>query len=213
MDPENTPVENNIEPTNTENTPFDTPTHNVPLPPFPTDKSPTILSQIGGAIKETLETIIPAIVIALLINLFLAQATKVYGQSMEPNLHTNERLIVEKVSYKFHSPQRDDIVVIKVQSASKELLIKRIIGLPGETVEVKNGTVFINGQPLDEPYLARQTLGRYGPLQVPADYVFVMGDNRNASNDSRSFGPVAFDQIVGKAWVSYWPPDEAGVVH
>jgi len=220
MNTENTPAENNIEPTNPEGTPFDTPANNVPLPPFPTEdapppaeKSPTVLNQIGGAIKETLETIIPAIIIALLINLFLAQATKVYGQSMEPNLHTNERLIVEKVSYKLHTPQRGDIVVVKVQSASKELLIKRIIGLPGDTIEVKNGMVFINGEPLDEPYLARQTLGRYGPIQVPANHVFVMGDNRNASNDSRSFGPVAFDKIVGKAWVSYWPLDEAGIVH
>lgn len=194
---------------------------NVPMPPFaseiansvPEKKEPTIIDQIGGAIKETLETIIPAIVIALLINLFLAQATKVYGQSMEPNLHTNERLIVEKVSYKFHSPVRDDIVVVKVESASKELLIKRIIGLPGETVQVQNGQVLINGLPLDEPYLARPTLGTYGPIQVPTDHVFVMGDNRNASNDSRAFGPVAFDKIVGRAWVSYWPLEEAGMVH
>ncbi len=220
MNIENTPAENNIEPTNPEGAPFDAPATDAPLPPFPPESpgaaansSPTIINQIGGAIKETLETIIPAIIIALLINLFLAQATKVYGQSMEPNLHTNERLIVEKVSYKLHAPQRGDIVVVKVQSASKELLIKRIIGLPGDTIEVKNGMVFINGEPLDEPYLARQTLGRYGPIQVPDSHVFVMGDNRNASNDSRSFGPVAFDKIVGKAWISYWPLDEAGIVH
>ncbi len=191
-----------------------------PLPPFAEELSggetpppPSAWKQVGGAIKETLETIIPAIIIALLINLFLAQATRVYGQSMEPNLHTDERLIVEKVSYKLHPPQRDDIVVLKVRDEAKELLIKRVIGLPGETVEVRDGKVLINGEPLDEPYLARPTLGRYGPTVVPPEHVFVMGDNRNASNDSRAFGPVSYNHIIGKAWVSYWPPSEAGLIH
>ncbi len=193
----------------------------VQMPPFAAETpppetppaEPSVWRQVGGAIKETLETIIPAIVIALLINLFLAQATRVYGQSMEPNLHTNERLIVEKVTYKLHSPVRDDIIVLKVRDDAKELLIKRVIGLPGDTVEVRDGKVYINGQMLDEPYLARSTLGRYGPTVVPAQHVFVMGDNRNASNDSRAFGPVSYHNIVGKAWVSYWPPSEAGLVH
>lgn len=190
-----------------------------PLPPFAEELSggetppPSAWKQVGGAIKETLETIIPAIIIALLINLFLAQATRVYGQSMEPNLHTDERLIVEKVSYKLHPPQRDDIIVLKVRDEAKELLIKRVIGLPGETVEVRDGKVLINGEPLDEPYLARPTLGRYGPTVVPPEHVFVMGDNRNASNDSRAFGPVSYNHIIGKAWVSYWPPSEAGLIH
>ncbi len=192
----------------------------APLPPFAEELSgmetppkPSAWGQVGSAIKETLETIIPAIIIALLINLFLAQATRVYGQSMEPNLHTDERLIVEKVTYKLHPPQRDDIIVLKVRDDAKELLIKRVIGLPGETVEVRDGKVYINGKPLDEPYLARPTLGRYGPTVVPPEHVFVMGDNRNASNDSRAFGPVSYDHIIGKAWLSYWPPSEAGLIH
>jgi len=189
-----------------------------PLPPFeesapPPPPEPSAWAQIGGAIKETLETIIPAIIIALLINLFLAQATRVYGQSMEPNLHTDERLIVEKVSYKIHPPDRHDIIVLKVRDDAKELLIKRVIGLPGETVEIKEGHVYVDGQMLDEPYLARPTMGRYGPTVVPPLHVFVLGDNRNASNDSRAFGAIPYENIVGKAWVSYWPPEDVGMVH
>jgi signal peptidase I len=158
------------------------------------------------------ETVLPAIVIAVLINLFLAQATRVYGHSMEPNLHTDQRLVVEKVSYRIHGPHRGDVVVIRMPERGPELLIKRVIGLPGETIEVRDGSVYINGQPLNEPYLTHQTSGSYGPTLIPEGQVFVMGDNRNASNDSRVFGPVPVDRIVGRAWVSYWPPEFFGLV-
>jgi signal peptidase I len=158
------------------------------------------------------ETVLPAIVIAVLINLFLAQATRVYGSSMEPNLHTDQRLVVEKVSYRLHGPRRGDVVVLRLPERGPELLIKRIIGLPGETIEVRNGTVYINDQPLEEPYTVRSANGSYGPTIVPEGNVFVMGDNRGASNDSRVFGPVPLERVVGRAWVSYWPLELLGVV-
>jgi signal peptidase I len=158
------------------------------------------------------ETVLPAIVIAVLINLFLAQATRVYGSSMEPNLHTDQRLVVEKVSYHLHSPRRGDVVVIRMPERGPELLIKRVIALAGETIEVRDGVVHIDGQPLDEDYLVRKTTGTYGPTTVPGGHVFVMGDNRGASNDSRIFGPVTLDRVVGRAWVSYWPIETLGVV-
>lgn len=159
------------------------------------------------------ETLLPAVVIALLINVFLAQATRVYGQSMEPTLHTDQRLVIEKVSYYFHIPNRGDIVVLRPAEKGGEMLIKRVIGLPGETLEIRDGLVYINGQPLNEPYLATKPRGNYGPVVIPPDHVFVMGDNRNFSNDSRSFGPVPIERIVGRAWVSYWPPQWVGFVH
>jgi signal peptidase I len=165
------------------------------------------------AFREVLETVLPAILIALLINVFIGQATRVEGQSMEPNLHTNQRLVVEKVSYRFHGPQRFDVVVIKMPSQGDELLIKRVIGLPGETVEIRDGTVYINGAALDEPHAQGDTSTRHNAsVMVPPLHVFVMGDNRNHSNDSRSFGPVPIENIVGRAWVSYWPPEEVGLV-
>lgn len=166
-------------------------------------------------LREILETMIPAVIIALLINLLLAQATRVYGQSMEPNLHTDQRLVVEKISYNrwwpVRGPQRGDVVVFHVDPDS-DLLIKRVIGLPGDRVEIRSGQVIINGDPLDEPYITRPTYGDYGPVDVPPLHIFVLGDNRGFSNDSRAFGALPLDSIIGRAWISYWPPGQWGVV-
>jgi signal peptidase I len=164
-------------------------------------------------IREILETVVPAVMIALLINLFMAQATRVYGQSMEPSLHTNQRLIVEKLSYHLHPPRRGDVVVLKLNHDNSELLIKRVIGLPGEEIAIKEGRVFINGTPLEEPYLDQFTAGQMAPQMVPPLYVFVLGDNRGFSNDSRSFGMVDFSDIVGRAWFSYWPLEQFGTLY
>jgi signal peptidase I len=166
-------------------------------------------------LREILETMIPAVIIALLINLLLAQATRVYGQSMEPNLHTDQRLVVEKISYNrwwpLGGPQRGDVVVFRVDPDS-DLLIKRVIGLPGDRVEIRSGQVSINGELLDEPYLSGPTYGDYGPVDVPPLHILVLGDNRGFSNDSRAFGPLPLDSVIGRAWFSYWPPDQWGLV-
>ena len=184
------------------------------------EPEPSFLKKVLHLIREVLETVVPAVLIALLINLFLAQATRVYGQSMEPNLHTDQRLIVEKLSYNaflrhylgFDGPDRGDVVVIRLRTQHDELLIKRVIGLPGDVVEVRDGQVFVNGEPLYEPYLAVKTSGVYGPTTVPPLHIFVLGDNRGSSNDSRSFGTISLKDVVGRAWFSYWPPDQAGFI-
>ena len=103
-------------------------------------------------------------------------------------------------------------MVISLGSQSGELLIKRVIGLPGDVVEIHNNQVYVNNAPLDEPYLATITTGYYGPVIVPPLHIFVMGDNRNYSNDSRNFGAVPLKQVVGRAWFSYWPPEQVGFV-
>jgi signal peptidase I len=165
-------------------------------------------------LREVLETVLPALLIALLINVFIGQATRVEGQSMEPSLHTNQRLVVEKVSYRLHGPDRFDVVVIRAPGQGDDLLIKRVIGLPGETVEIRGGHVYINGELLKEDYVTQETRpGRETTVLVPPLYVFVLGDNRNHSNDSRSFGSVPIENIVGRAWLSYWPTDLIGLVH
>jgi signal peptidase I len=158
-------------------------------------------------------TLIPAVIIALLIHVFLAQATRVYGQSMEPNLHTDQRLVIEKLSHHFHGPRRGDVIVIHDPGGSPELLIKRVIGLPGERITITDGRVYIDGTPLDEPYLAQPTQGNGRSWIVPPLNVFVMGDNRSASRDSRIFGPVPLDQIVGHAVLRYWPPEQIGFLN
>jgi len=175
-----------------------------------TGKRKTALRMVLEWLSEGVETILPAVLIAVLINLFLAQATRVYGQSMEPSLHSDQRLVVEKLSYNFHEPRRGDIVVLKVSQAGSGLLIKRVIGLPGEKVETKGGKVYINEQPLEEPYISPQPQRDMGAIVVPPGHVFVLGDNRGFSNDSRSFGPVPLENIVGRAWFSYWPLDQIG---
>ncbi|MCG3211005.1 MAG: Signal peptidase I T [Anaerolineae bacterium] len=182
---------------------------------------PSVIKRLLRLTREVLETIVPAVLIALLINLFMAQATRVYGQSMEPSLHTDQRLIVEKLSYNrflrqtlgLEGPQRGNVVVISLESQNNELLIKRVIGLPGDTIEVRDNRVFVNNRPLNEPYVADITAGYYGPIVVPPLHIFVLGDNRNFSNDSRNFGTIPLKDVVGRAWFSYWPPDQIGFVH
>ena len=181
----------------------------------PLEARPTLGHYLARGVRYFFETIIPAIIIALIINLFLAQATRVYGQSMEPSLHSNQRLVVEKLSYNpwvhLRSPQRGDVVVVRIEGNS-EPLIKRVIGLPGDWIQVTDGQVYANGVRLTEPYIAQPTFGDFGPVDVPPLSLFVMGDNRNFSNDSRSFGAVPMSQVVGRAWFSYWPPELWGSV-
>jgi signal peptidase I len=183
----------------------------VPVPPA----TPKLKERhwLAALLLDLGSTLIPAVIIALLIHVFLAQATRVYGQSMEPDLHTNQRLVIEKLSHHFHGPRRGDVIVIHDPGGTPELLIKRVIGLPGERVTVADGRVYIDGTLLDEPYLAQPTQGSGRSWIVPPLHVFVMGDNRGASRDSRIFGPVPLDQIVGHAVLRYWPPEQIGILN
>jgi signal peptidase I len=169
-------------------------------------------SLLWRLLREVVETVIPAILIAIFITLFLAQATQVYGQSMEPNLHAGQRLIVEKISYRFHPPHRGDIIVLRLPEQRGNFLIKRVIGLPGETIETHDQQVFIDGDPIGESYLRQPIPYSMSPRRIPDDSVFVLGDNRGFSNDSRSFGPVALSNVIGRAWIRYWPPEQAGLI-
>lgn len=183
-----------------------------PLPPITDNSSLAFMRALARhLLRDLLGTVVPAILIAILINLYLAQGTYVHGQSMEPNLHTAQRLMIEKISHRFHLPYRGDIVVIDVD-ASELPLIKRVIALPGETIQIKDNQIYIDGRLLIEPYLDQVRQQDFGPLTVPDGHIFVMGDNRSASNDSRYFGPVSTEQIIGRAWLSYWPVEDIHLV-
>lgn len=162
----------------------------------------------GFVLRELAQVLFPALLLALTIHLFLAQATIVYGRSMEPNLHERQRLIVDKFTYRFfHAPRRSDIVVIKLPDM-EELLVKRIVGLPYETIAIENGIVYINGEALPEPFPHGTYLQNIPPRPLgPLEY-FVLGDNRGNSNDSRVFGPIMRDDIKGRVWFRYWPLTE-----
>jgi len=164
-----------------------------------------------SVVREMLESIIPAILIAVLLNLFVVQPTKVRGESMEPTLHTNEYLLVEKISYRLHPPRRGDVVVFKYPRDEAENFIKRVIAVPGDTVEIVSGRVYINGQPIVEPYLLQLPRENMPPTTIPEGKLFVLGDNRLNSNDSRAFGMVTLEEVVGRAWLRYWPLNEVSL--
>jgi len=168
--------------------------------------------KIREALWELLSSFLIAIILALLIVLFVAQTAKVEGISMMPSFHNNERIVVEKISYDRHPPQRGDVVVVKSPIDPQMRLIKRVIGLPGETIAVHDGLVFINNKPLVEPYLTQNTNGYLAPRRIPPLHYFLMGDNRNMSLDSRMFGPVDRDAIIGRVWMAYWPPADIGII-
>ncbi len=159
-------------------------------------------------LRELLDTFLPAIVIVLVVNLLLAQPRTVHGQSMEPCLHENERVIIDLVSLRWREPRRGEIIVLRLPNRRSDPLIKRVIGLPGDTVAIRGGKVLVNEEVLNEPYLDQITLGRMPAKVVPEAHVFVLGDNRGASNDSRYFGMVPYETVLGRAWLRYWPPSE-----
>lgn len=174
---------------------------------------------LGALFLDTLQTVVLAAAIFMLTYLFLVQPHEVKGNSMYPNFHDGERLLTDKVSYRFNQPRRGDIIVFRAPPDRVKDFIKRIIALPGETVSVKEGQVFVNGNALDEFYLSKTINTEVGAfLSEDREYTLgnneyiVMGDNRDHSSDSRSWGPVKRDEIVGKAWLIYWPPQKIGII-
>lgn len=135
------------------------------------------------------------------------------SESMIPTLQVWDRLLINKLAYDFTGPNRGDIVLFESPAAAKDPLIKRVVGLPGETIELRSGTLYVNDEPHEEPYLIeRHSNGRsYGPQKIPEGHFFVMGDNRSNSFDSRFFGPVPEEHLIGESLVRFWPPTRAGV--
>jgi len=161
--------------------------------------------------RDIVETAVLTLAVSIAVHAGI-QSRQVEGSSMEPTLHTDERVLVNKLAYwSFGQPERGDVVVFHAWSQQEDF-IKRVIGLPGDTVEIKDNRVFVNAAPLDEPYLDQPTSGQEGPVRVGTDEVFVMGDNRGNSSDSRLYGPLPRAQIVGKAWLRYWPFRLAGAI-
>ncbi len=169
---------------------------------------------------EGLQTIGLSVALALGIRQFVAEARYIPSESMTPTLLKNDRLVIEKLSYRFQEPQRGDIVVfwppseIVPAGQKRDAFIKRIVGLPGDTVEVTNGRVVINGEVQNERYIQAPPNYEQEPLTIPPDSYFVLGDNRNASYDSHAWDIarpfVPEDQIIGKAVVRFWPPTRLG---
>src|SRR5690554_5392459 len=179
--------------------------------------------------REILEVIIPALILFLVIRAFLFEARYVPSPSMHPTIMVWDRFLVEKVTYRFREPKRGEIVVFRppaqVLKMMKEIpvpntplqtqdFIKRIIGLPGETIWIREGTVYIDGQPLAEDYISpdREPLYEFGPVRIPADHYLMLGDNRNQSWDGHNWGFVPRKNIIGRAFWRFWPLNRMGPI-
>ncbi len=194
--------------------------------PYPGRKT----GNMRALIRELIETVILALLIFMTLQ-FSVQNFRVEGPSMTPTVEGGQYLLVNKAVYfhlnpadvkrwlpfidvddednvvPFHQPRRGEIIVFKFPRDESRDFVKRVIGVPGDTVEVRDGQVFIDGEPLDEPYIQKPDEANMDPFVVPPGEYFVMGDNRRFSNDSRDWGSVPENNIIGRAWVSYWPLD------
>lgn len=172
------------------------------------------MGAMKAEIREYIEALVIAVVLAGLIIVFVAQSFLVHGSSMEPTLVEGQRLLVDKITYRLRPPERGEIIVFQYPADPSRKFIKRVIGVPGDVVQIFGHRLYLNGRPVHEPYINGPIFDSFGPFTVPEGHVFVLGDNRNNSDDSRfpDVGPVPLDMIVGVARVAYWPPARMGVV-
>lgn len=185
--------------------------------PSPVDRPPAHQEHRRSTTRNVVEwvaVVVGAVVVALLVKTFLVQAFRIPSESMVPTLEQGDRVLVNKLSYRLHDIHRGDVVVFtrppELQGGPGEPddLIKRVIGLPGDTLVARDGSMYVNGRKLEEPYLpaGTSTTNLDQPVKVPEGQIFVMGDNRTNSQDSRFFGPVPQSTVVGRAFLVMWPP-------
>lgn len=176
---------------------------------------PVLRRERGSSLLSSLVEVViivgTAFVLALLIQQFVVKPFYIPSESMENTLLKGNRVLVNRFVYRFTDPKPGDVVVFHPPSSPKEDYIKRVVAVAGDTVAVRDGRLYVNGVPKDEPYLKQQFIeGTFPEEKVPADSFWAMGDNRNQSGDSRKFGPVKIDKILGKAFMIYWPVTRIG---
>ncbi|HSW40522.1 MAG TPA: signal peptidase I [Acidobacteriota bacterium] len=165
-------------------------------------------------VRSWFRDILAAIAVAVFIVIFVVQPVKVEGTSMQPQLIDQERIFVNRFIYQFTDISRGDVVVFWYPRDRNKSFIKRVMGVPGDEIEIRNGLVFVNGQVTNEPYIKPEfrDFRSFRKVVVPTGHYYVLGDHRNSSNDSRNWGLVDQRLIYGKAFFSYWPVDQAGIV-
>ncbi len=160
---------------------------------------------VAALLKEVGQTLLLALLLALLIRGFLVETYLVYGPSMEPSLHEGERLLVNKLVYRFRDPSPGEIVVFNEPGNNGRNLVKRVVAVSGQKMEIKDGDVFVDGDRMSEKYVISASNDSLSAHEVPDETVFVMGDNRGNSLDSRYFGPVPHEYVRGRAFIIFWP--------
>lgn len=178
-----------------------------------------LLAGVGVFFLDIIETVVVALALFVVVYLFLFQPHQVKGNSMYPNFYDGEYILTDKISYRLGLPKRGDVIVFKAPKNEEVDYIKRIIGLPGDEVKVSTGLVYVNNKKLNEDYLPTDYVTSSGSFlsedalgKVPEGQYFVLGDNRNHSSDSREWGFVKKDEIIGKAFFRYWPVNRIGTV-
>ncbi len=175
------------------------------------------LKSIGLFFLDFIEVLVTSFAIFVVVYLIFFQPHKVRGVSMMPNFQDNEHLLTDKITYRFRKPKRGEIVIFRSPTNEDYDYIKRIIGLPGEKISLENNEIYIDNKKLNEPYLDKKTEGGQflqngETIAIPENQYFMIGDNRDKSSDSRSWGFVPKENIIGKAWFRYWPPQRVGFV-
>jgi signal peptidase I len=178
------------------------------------NEAPPVASNFHREVRLWARDLLLFICFAVVIIIFLYQPVKVEGTSMAPLISDQERIFINKMVYRFEPISRGDVVVFWYPNDRTKSFIKRVVGLPGEIVEIRQGRVYVDEKSLEEPYVLPAYLdsNNFGPVRVPAHQYFLMGDHRDSSNDSRMFGPVPVDYIYGKAVFAYWPMDHFGTL-
>jgi signal peptidase I len=184
-----------------------------------------VTKKIGSFFTDLMETLVISASIFLIVYLFFVQPHQVNGQSMVPNFQSGEYVLTDKVTFRMRDPQRGEVIVFHAPKAAHCAegtgcdFIKRILAVPGDTLEVKNNAIYINGQLLPEPYIPADfkilpgTYTKGGPVVMGPDEYMAVGDNRPYSSDSRTWGPISKRDIVGRAFFRYWPPAAVGVIY
>lgn len=165
------------------------------------------MASLGEETKDWIVSIVIAVVLAMVIRTFVVEPYMVDGPSMKPTLQHQQRLVVNKFIYHFRAPEKGEVLIFKYPKDQSRDFVKRVIAVPGDTLEIKDGNVFVNGELQHEDYILNKCRGDYPKVTIPEGHIFVMGDNRNNSEDSRfpDVGFVPFDLLKGKAMVVFWP--------
>ena len=172
--------------------------------------SPGPAARLIRSLLEILQTLLVAALLFFAVNLVTARI-RVEGSSMEPTMHDGELVVVYRLAYRWQAPTRGDIIVFRFPLDPERRFIKRVVGLPGDTLSMRDGRLWVNGMVVDEPDIAAPP--RYdGEWQVPEGELFVLGDNRNNSSDSQNWGPLPLRDVIGKAVLVYWPPEQIGLI-
>lgn len=175
------------------------------------------LGTVWGYIKDIVQVIVFALILTFILRTFVVEARQIPSGSMLPTLQVGDRLLVDKIVYRLKGYERFDIIVFSPPPGAqvgevKNDLIKRVIAIPGDTIQVIGGKVLLNGEPLMEAYIENAPAYSYGPVTIPEEAVFVMGDNRNNSFDSHAWGFLPIENIKGRAFFRFWPLDRIGVL-